>query len=222
MRAQGERLLWSAQAQLALANGRAHDALAIIDQLYATAINLTTEGEILYLAQLKATSLAALGEGAGAAALLRDAQVAAGEQGALSTLRELHLSLAKVLLAQDLKGEAGREEAAAREIAERLAATIPEGELRDAFARAAGLRRDDAVPTLGAPDTSPGGLTRREREVAAHIAAGRANREIAESLFISERTVEAHVTNILRKLTVPSRAGIAAWAGRQGIAATST
>jgi DNA-binding NarL/FixJ family response regulator len=58
--------------------------------------------------------------------------------------------------------------------------------------------------------------------VAAHIAAGRSNREIADALFVSERTVEAHVTNILRKLGVPSRAGIAAWAERQGIAAPGT
>ena len=61
-RAQGERLLWSAQAQLALTSGQARDALAVIDQLYASAINLTTEGEIPYLAQLKAMSLTALGE----------------------------------------------------------------------------------------------------------------------------------------------------------------
>ena len=45
---------------------------------------------------------------------------------------------------------------------------------------------------------------------------------IAKRLWLSERTVEAHVTNILRKLAVPSRAGIAAWAGRQGISDPST
>jgi DNA-binding NarL/FixJ family response regulator len=111
---------------------------------------------------------------------------------------------------------------AAQGIAERLAATLPEGELRDAFTRTAGLSLDGGAPTRGPADTSSGGLTPREREVAGHIAAGRANREIAESLFISERTVEAHVTNILRKLAVPSRAGIAAWAGRQGISDPTT
>jgi DNA-binding CsgD family transcriptional regulator len=222
MRAQGERLLWSSQAQLALASGRAQDALAIVDQLYATAINLTTEGEIPYLAQLKAAALAALGEWTQAAALLRDAQVAAGEQGALSTLRELHLDLAKVRREQDLEDDARREETAAREIAERLAATLPEGDLRGAFTRAAGLSLHDGATTRGLANTPSGGLTPREREVAAHIAAGRTNREIAEALFISERTVEAHVANILRKLAAPSRAAIAAWAGRQGLADPST
>jgi DNA-binding NarL/FixJ family response regulator len=222
MRTQGERLLWSAQAQHALASGRARDALAIVDQLFATAVNLTAEGEIPYLAQLKAAALAGLSEWAQAEALLREAQVSAGEQGALSMLRELHLTLAKVLFAQDLESEARREAAAAREIAEHLAATLPEGELHDAFMRATGLSLEAGATTRSLADTPPGGLTPREREVAASIAAGRTNREIAEALFISERTVEAHVTNILRKLTVPSRAGIAAWAGRQGIAEPST
>ena len=198
------------------------DRIAVIDQLYASAINLTTEGEIPYLAQLKAMSLAALGEWAQAEALLREAQITARTQGALPTLRELHLTLAKILREQNLEGEARREEAAAGEVAERLAATLPEGELRDAFTRAAGLRLDGGATTRRLADAPPGGLTPREREVAAHIAAGRANREIAEALFISERTVEAHVTNILRKLAVPSRAGIAAWAGRQGIADPGT
>jgi DNA-binding CsgD family transcriptional regulator len=222
MRAQGERFLWAAQAQLALASGRAHDALVIIDRLYATAINLISEEEIPYLAQLKATSLAAVGEWAQAEALLRETLISARTQGTLPTLRDLHLTLAKVLREQDLEGEAGLEDEAARELAERLAATLPEGELRSSFTRAAGLSLDGGAPTRSPADTPPGRLTPREREVAAHIAAGRANREIAESLFISERTVEAHVTNILRKLAVPSRAGIAAWAGRQGIADATT
>jgi DNA-binding CsgD family transcriptional regulator len=222
MGAQGERLLWAARAQLALASGRANDALATINQLYASAINLTTEGEIPYLAQLKATSLAALGEWAKAEALLREALITARTQGTLPTLRELQLTLAKILREQNLEGQARSEEEAAREVAERLAATLPEGKLRDAFTRAAGLSQSDGATTRGPADTPPGGLTPREREVAAHIAAGRANREIAEALFISERTVEAHVTNILRKLAVPSRAGIAAWAGRRGIVDPST
>jgi DNA-binding CsgD family transcriptional regulator len=222
MRAQGERLLWAAQAELALASSNPGDALAIVNRLYAETLNLTAEGEIPHLARLKAVALSALGEQPQAAALLRDAQIAARAQGALPTLHTLHMTLAQVLRGQDRDDEARGEEAAAQEVAEHLAVTIPDGERREAFRRAAGLSRDGSTDSRGDLASPPGGLTPREREVAAHIAAGRSNREIAEALFISERTAEAHVANILRKLAVPSRAGIAAWAERQGNATRST
>jgi DNA-binding NarL/FixJ family response regulator len=222
MRAQGERLLWAAQAELALARDQPQDALAIVGRLYATAASLTNEGQIPRLAQLKATALAALGDASAADALLREAQSTAHAEGALPTLRALQEARARLLRGQGRADEASREEAAARAIAEQLAETLPEGALRAEFLRAAGFIADDPTAVHGAPPAVARGLTRREREVAAHIAAGRSNREIADALFVSERTVEAHVTNILRKLAVPSRAGIAAWAERQGIAAPGT
>jgi len=58
----------------------------------------------------------------------------------------------------------------------------------------------------------PGGLTGREVQVALDIARGLTNRLIAERLGIRQRTVEAHVQNILNKLAVERRAQIAAWA----------
>jgi predicted ATPase/DNA-binding CsgD family transcriptional regulator len=60
--------------------------------------------------------------------------------------------------------------------------------------------------------TPEGPLTRREAEVAALIAHGCTNREIAESLVITEGTVERHVANIFRKLGCRSRAQVASWA----------
>lgn len=54
-------------------------------------------------------------------------------------------------------------------------------------------------------------LTRREREVAALVAEGLTNRQIAERLFISERTADGHLEHIREKLGVSSRASIAAW-----------
>jgi non-specific serine/threonine protein kinase len=63
-----------------------------------------------------------------------------------------------------------------------------------------------------AASSRPGGLTAREREVAALIAAGRTNREIAEALVLGERTIETHVSNILGKLELPSRREVARWA----------
>jgi DNA-binding CsgD family transcriptional regulator len=61
-------------------------------------------------------------------------------------------------------------------------------------------------------------LTTRERGVAALVAQGRSNREIADTLVMSERTVEWHVSNILSKLGLQSRAQVAAWAVEQGAA----
>jgi DNA-binding CsgD family transcriptional regulator len=61
-------------------------------------------------------------------------------------------------------------------------------------------------------------LTRREREIAALIAAGRTNRSIANELFIAQSTVERHVANMLNKLGYHSRAQIAAWSVTNGVA----
>jgi non-specific serine/threonine protein kinase len=48
-------------------------------------------------------------------------------------------------------------------------------------------------------------LTRREREIAALVASGLSNRDIATRLFISKRTVDAHVEHIFSKLEISSR-----------------
>jgi DNA-binding CsgD family transcriptional regulator len=56
------------------------------------------------------------------------------------------------------------------------------------------------------------GLTSREQEVLKILATGKTNKEIAANLYISERTVDRHVSNILSKLEVPSRAAATAYA----------
>ena len=63
---------------------------------------------------------------------------------------------------------------------------------------------------------APGGLSRRELEVAALIARGHTNRQIAEQLVISEWTVDSHVRHILTKLGFRSRAQVATWTAEQG------
>ncbi len=79
-----------------------------------------------------------------------------------------------------------------------------------------GLRETGPVP--GKP---PGGLSRREEDVAALVAQGLSNRVIGEMLFIGERTVESHVQSILNKLAFHTRAQIAAWAVAHGLPGTS-
>jgi DNA-binding NarL/FixJ family response regulator len=103
----------------------------------------------------------------------------------------------------------------------RLGARPLEGELQ-ALARRGRL---DLTPPTGvaAPAAGPPppaaqlGLTRREAEVLGLVAAGRSNRQIAQALFISPRTVGVHVSNILAKLGVAGRVEAAAVAHRLGL-----
>ncbi len=64
----------------------------------------------------------------------------------------------------------------------------------------------------GAKSPSAGPLSEREAQVLRLLAAGRTNREVAEALFISEKTVARHVSNIFDKLGVSSRTAATAWA----------
>lgn len=61
------------------------------------------------------------------------------------------------------------------------------------------------------------GLTDREREIAGLVAQGMANREIAEKLVLSVRTVETHVSRVLTKLGLGSRGQLTAWAHEAGL-----
>ncbi|MGE5285982.1 MAG: response regulator transcription factor, partial [Micromonosporaceae bacterium] len=64
-------------------------------------------------------------------------------------------------------------------------------------------------------NAGPGGLTRREREIAELVTRGLTNRQIAHLLHIAERTAENHVQHILTKLGFQNRSQIAAWTARQ-------
>ncbi len=64
----------------------------------------------------------------------------------------------------------------------------------------------------GAPSGSPHGLTPRQLQVLRLVADGKTNKAIAAELFLSEKTVDRHVSNIFNKLDVPSRAAATAYA----------
>jgi len=70
-----------------------------------------------------------------------------------------------------------------------------------------------------APESHPdlAGVSRRELEVIRLVAQGYSDRRVADTLFISERTVNAHVRNVLRKTDTPNRTGLSAWARARGI-----
>ena len=63
----------------------------------------------------------------------------------------------------------------------------------------------------------PGGLTEREADVLAFTAAGASNKQTAEALFISQKTVGRHLANIYAKIGVSSRTAAAAWAHEHGL-----
>jgi CRP-like cAMP-binding protein len=116
-----------------------------------------------------------------------------------------------------------------RTLAERMAENAERLEGR---AEPHGEGDDGALPPGAAPGPHlPGGrarggegrasafahLTPREREVAALIAQGLTNREIAAVLVVTERTAATHVEHILSKLSLRSRAQVAAWTAEQGL-----
>jgi DNA-binding CsgD family transcriptional regulator len=112
---------------------------------------------------------------------------------ALAATGKLDAGIAGLRAAEHLLwecGAAGEADAAAREL-RRLGQRV--------------ARRPRTVDRAGISALSP-----RERDVAHHIAAGRTNREIAAALFLSEKTVENHLSRIYKKLDVHSRAALAA------------
>ena len=99
--------------------------------------------------------------------------------------------------------EAGTEEAGAREAIqaaldgfEQLGAATWVEKARSELGRIGGRRRQE-------------GLTPAERRVAALVAEGRTNREVAAALFVTERTVASHLSHVYAKLGVRSRTELA-------------
>jgi DNA-binding CsgD family transcriptional regulator len=110
--------------------------------------------------------------------------------------------------------------ATAHEAARRLGSKWLASEL-EALAARARMRLDGAGPdeaTRAEEVADPFGLTAREREVLALVAAGATNREIGGRLHMAEKTASVHVSRILAKLDVRSRTEAAAVAHRHGLA----
>jgi DNA-binding CsgD family transcriptional regulator/tetratricopeptide (TPR) repeat protein len=110
---------------------------------------------------------------------------------------------------------------AAHTVADRLGAAPLQREL-ELLAQRGRLRLQAAVEPVSQPAepsaASRLGLTRREAEVLALVAAGRSNRQIGEALFITPKTASIHVSRILAKLGVAGRVEAAAVAHRLGLA----
>ena len=108
------------------------------------------------------------------------------------------------------------------ETVERLRAGLGEAKYDAEWAMGACLDRDGALTLALGPGAERSGgagvvdatplLTPRETEIASHLVEGLSNRQIGSRLFLSERTVENHIRNIMNKLGVSTRAQIAGWA----------
>ncbi|MEV0233016.1 AAA family ATPase [Nonomuraea sp. NPDC050786] len=178
---------------------------------------LETEGELQQAYRLTFTALMGpeppLGEDAAdtAAWQLKAWDLAVGAWAALRqpyTEAQSLVGAASAALASGDRQEAAARLGRARELAGRLGAA-PLLEQLDVFARRARIGGSEE-----AADGHPLGLTARELEVLREVTNGRSNREIAEALFISVKTVSVHVSNILAKLGVATRGEAAATAHR--------
>jgi DNA-binding NarL/FixJ family response regulator len=127
---------------------------------------------------------------------------------------------AEALMAAGDREGATRAATEALESARRLGSAWLVEEIESLAARArlqlGGDERPAAAPAEEPED--PFGLTARERDVLALVAAGATNREIGERLHMAEKTASVHVSRILAKLDVRSRTEAAAVAVRQGLA----
>lgn len=90
-----------------------------------------------------------------------------------------------------------------------------------ALSAVADLDRLERVAAGAGRHEASAGLTRRELEVLRLIASGRSNRQIATELFLSERTVARHVSNILGKLGLANRSSATAFAFEHGLVASA-
>ena len=183
------------RAQIAIAAGDSAGALAAVEELESIASDFASPA-------LVASALSTRGR----------VQLAARDRSACSTLRQaaecweelgVPHELATVRMLQgaacreagDLDGAAASFEAAGS-MFERLGAALDLRDLHDI--------------TSSTPDY-PAGLTKREVEVLRVVAAGMTNKQIAQELFLSEKTVARHLSNIFTKIDVTSRSAATAY-----------
>ncbi len=214
----GQRIVWYARAELALAHNDPQLALRITDQLFVS-VGVSNEASIPHLTKLRGEALIRLKRAEEAESLLQDARATALKHDLRPLLWRIDLTLGKLAHAGRRYEEADRWFAEALEMLERFASSLPDETLQQHFLQHAHAlfphARQPSPHRLAKRAFE--GLTERERAVAALIARGKSNREIAEDLVIVPRTVETHISSILAKLGFTSRAQIAVWAAEKGL-----
>jgi DNA-binding NarL/FixJ family response regulator len=210
MRTMGLRMLWLAKARLSLVLGDAVAALETVDRLFDTAPNTESWRDIPALARRRAECLIALDRLDEAHDMLEEASMGARSYGLRPLLWRVFNAQARLYRQIGDGQSASIASTEARALIDQLAGGILDPDLREGFiSRARGRMAE--LPR-GSSELTP-----RERDVAELVAKGLSNREIADQLFIGERTVETHVGNVLAKLGFSSRLQIAAWIIESGL-----
>jgi len=191
--------LLPALVEILLANGALDEARAVVIELEAIAAKFGAEALAALAMRARGSFELVAGEPQAAVAPLRQAFEVLQQLGAPYLAAQARAVLACAYQALDDEDGAKLELAAARGVFQHL------GALTD-------LQALDA--RLGPTHTKPSaaGLSARELEVLRLVASGKTNKLIAGQLCLSEKTVDRHVSNILAKLNVPSRAAATAFA----------
>jgi DNA-binding CsgD family transcriptional regulator len=193
----------AAYVEIVLAAGDVPAARVAADELAEIAAGIGASFLHAVAAQTRGSVLLAEGDARAALALLRRAWTAWHDLEAPYEAARVRV-LAGLACRQLGDGDTAEMELdAARQVFQELGAA-PD------LAQLARVSRTAALEAAG-------GLTTREVQVLALVAAGKSNRAIATELFLSEKTVERHLSNIFTKLGVGSRTAAAAYAFEHGI-----
>jgi DNA-binding CsgD family transcriptional regulator len=194
-----------AHVEVMLAVNALDEARAACAELEDTAAKYG--GEVLDAIAKHARAAVLLGEGNAQAAVepLRSALLLWQRIGAPYIAARIHVLLAR----------------ACEALCDREAAELELAAARDAFDELGAMHDLAQLDAFGSPKrpaaSQSRGLTARELQVLRLVAAGKTNKAIARELFLSEKTVDRHVSNIFGKLDVPSRAAATAFAYEHGL-----
>jgi DNA-binding CsgD family transcriptional regulator len=194
--------LLAAQVEIAIAAGDAGGASAAADEIGDIASAYGSSGLEAAAKLARGSALLAAGRTEDAISTLRSACSAWQDLEAPYDCAKVRVRLSRAYF------DLGDNEAAERELD--AAQTVFEELGADLDAKTVADQRRSALPK---------GLTEREAEVLALVAAGNTNRQIAEGLFLSQKTVARHLSNIFTKIGVNSRTAAARFAFENGLAA---
>jgi non-specific serine/threonine protein kinase len=206
---------WRVQGEILAAQGRPDQAAAAFEEAISRCEGLGSRLELAHALYQRGALRRTLHDAEAARADWERASALCEQMGARPLRWQLYVARGQLAASSRRPEEAAAAFAVARAIVAELSEEMESPAFRERLAS-----RAAAIPPVrprGAVRTGGGGLTPREREVAALIAQGRSNREIAAALTLSERTVTTHISSIFAKLGVSGRAQVAVWAAASSL-----